>query len=262
MAKGGVSTNTGEDAVYSVDEAVGWDECFPTVSRWDAAGTAWNRKLRDHGDLWGRPWQIESQTRTSLHTVFAGTGFRFNRTLSLEGRKVTANYAVDTTSATPLPFLWALHSLLATLPGEEIRLPGTNRLVVTFLSLDGRRIETTELAWPGAANVLPFPIDHVQSIDSRFMGKFFAPHQASASVGGVNGWLDMEWEGIEHLGIWIAYGAWPTPGAIHHLALEPTSDPLDHLGQVLDRGTTPAIPPGTTRSWRVSMTLRGPAATA
>src|SRR5664279_4148592 len=56
ITQGVRSGNTGEDAVYLGAEAVGWDECFPTVGPWDASATPWRRRLRDHGDLWGRPW--------------------------------------------------------------------------------------------------------------------------------------------------------------------------------------------------------------
>lgn len=39
----------------------GWDEVFPTVDPCHASGTAWgNTELTDHGELWCRPWQIES----------------------------------------------------------------------------------------------------------------------------------------------------------------------------------------------------------
>jgi hypothetical protein len=75
-------------------------------------------------------------------------------------------------------------------------------------------------------------------------------------VGGENGWLDLEWSGIDHLGIWLTYGAWPAPGSsIHHVALEPTTAPVDHLGQAIGRGTALVLQPGASTSWRVTMTL-------
>eukprot|EP01035_Chromulina_nebulosa_P062854 gene62854-85963_t len=48
MTQGTESTNTGEAAVYGGPEAVGWDECFPTVGASDASSTGWQRRLRDH----------------------------------------------------------------------------------------------------------------------------------------------------------------------------------------------------------------------
>lgn len=38
MTQGRESPNTGEDATYLGQEAVAWDECFPTVGAWDASG--------------------------------------------------------------------------------------------------------------------------------------------------------------------------------------------------------------------------------
>ena len=42
--QGGETSDTGEDAIYGADAAVGWDECFPTVSPWDASQTPWKRR--------------------------------------------------------------------------------------------------------------------------------------------------------------------------------------------------------------------------
>ena len=66
------SRNTGEAAVYGGDEAVGWDECFPTISPWDASATGWKRRLRDHGDVWGRPWRRDDVTGSG--TMMIGSG--------------------------------------------------------------------------------------------------------------------------------------------------------------------------------------------
>ncbi len=52
MTAGGQSPQTGDDAVYLGDEAVAWDECFPTVGRCNVSATPWRRTLRDHGELW------------------------------------------------------------------------------------------------------------------------------------------------------------------------------------------------------------------
>ena len=90
MTQGEKSPNVGEDAVYSGDEAVGWDECFPTVGVWDGAETVWGRRLRDHGDLWGRPWQVDSSSSRDLTTTYATESFTFRRTLTLDGATLTA----------------------------------------------------------------------------------------------------------------------------------------------------------------------------
>ena len=98
--------------------------------------------------------------------------------------------------------------------------------------------------------------DRVQPIETQFAGKLYAPNVYAASVGGEGGWLDFAWQGIDHLGIWLAYGGWPAPGGRHQIALEPTTAPVDHLGDALNSGMAISLDPGGKRSWQVSLTLR------
>ena len=141
MTEGSESANTGEDVRYWGEEAVAWDECFPTVSVWDASGTPWGRKLRDHGDLWGRPWQVDAASVTALTTTYADPQFRFTRTLRLEGSTLVAEYAAENLTDEPLPYLWALHALLAAKPEDRMELAGADTVRAVFLSLDGKMVK-------------------------------------------------------------------------------------------------------------------------
>ncbi|MEO8758868.1 MAG: hypothetical protein ABI398_14090 [Devosia sp.] len=262
MAKGPKSLQVGEDAVYLADEAVGWDECFPTVARWDASDTSWGRRLRDHGDLWGRPWALKAQSEDSVTLSYSDKAFRFTRRLSIHKAVLTAEYAVENIADAPLPFMWALHGLLAVTPDDRTSLPGVDSVASSYVSLNGSPIEAPRLAWPGANSALGIALDAVQPVSSHFAAKLYASHIASAraSVGGRNGWLDIGWDNRElgHLGLWLNYGGWPSPGNIHHLALEPTTAPVDHLGQALEQGSAVILAPASISSWSVTLTLRPP----
>ncbi|HHY50746.1 MAG TPA: aldose 1-epimerase [Alphaproteobacteria bacterium] len=254
------SPETGEDAVYGAATAVGWDECFPTVSVWDAGATAWGRRLRDHGDLWGRPWSIEDRSPTKLAASVQQPGaFRFARTLFLRGRTLHARYSVTNTGEVPLPYLWAQHALLAVAPGERIDLPGGSAVSAAFLFRDGEHIPATTLAWPQAGGI-DFPLDTVQPAAACFAGKFYVSgcERPLVSVGSAErGWLDIGWNETElgYLGLWLTYGGWH---GVHHLAIEPTSAPADHLGQALERGQAVIVPPGARRNWSITLTCRLP----
>lgn len=256
IAPGGESRNISEKAIYLGDEAVGWDECFPTVAPWDGTATSYARQLRDHGDLWGREWIVEASAPDRLRTSYPGREFRFTRELSLDGRSLLAAYSVNNLSPEPLPYLWALHGLLKVQPGERIELPGVEQVSATYLSVDGAMVSQPTLPWtePGA---LPFALDTVQAASANFAGKFYASGVAggTARVGRPGQWLEFAWDqSIDHLGIWITYGAWPGPGGHHEIALEPTNAPADHLGQAIAAGATP-LSPGERRDWRVTLTL-------
>ncbi len=259
LAKGPQSTATGEDAIYLADEAVGWDECFPTVSPWDASGTALGRRLRDHGDLWGRPFTVTAQSADSVTTSRDAGAFRFSRRLALAGATLSADYAVTNTGATALPFMWALHGLLAVTPGETIEMDGVGSVAASYIARGKTTIAAPQLGWPGPDAQVGVALDTVQPADAHFAAKLYASDVFRAAIAGANGRLELAWEGVRHLGLWLNYGGWPTPGDVHHLALEPTTAPVDHLGQALAQGTAITLGPGLTSRWRVTMTLRPPA---
>ena len=262
MAKGPQSAQVGEDAVYLADEAVGWDECFPTVSPWDASGTAFARPLRDHGDLWGRPWTIDAHSPASLTLSRADSSFRFTRRLSLAESTLTADYTVENVATVPMPFMWALHGLLAVTPDDRIEMAGVDAVQCTYLSLGGKAISAHRLHWPGPDEALDLPLDAVQPVSTHLAAKLYASNipTAKVSVGGRNGWLDIGWNKAEiaHLGIWFNYGGWPETGDVHHIALEPTTAPADHLGQALEQGNDVTLAPGAAKRWSIAMTLRAP----
>ena len=243
MAPGGQSSQTGEDAVYGLAEAAGWDECFPSVGRCDASGTVWGRVLRDHGDLWGRPFAITEHRADLLTLEYESGQFRFVRTLRLDGATLFVDYQIDNLTAEPMPYLWALHGLLAVRPGERITLPEVTRLTAPYVSLQGAIIDLPLINWPHTRAALGFDIDTVQPQTAGFAAKMYAtvPSKARARVGG----LEIVWSGdqIGHLGLWFTYGGWPGVGGVHHMAIEPTNasagDLAEGLGQV-----TPIAPFG------------------
>jgi galactose mutarotase-like enzyme len=262
MAPGGESPATGEEAVYLANEAVGWDECFPTVSPWDASGTAWGRRLRDHGDIWGRAWQVDAVAASSMAATYATDEFRFSRALSLDGKSLRADYAVSNAGNRKLPYIWALHGLLAVDAADKIELHGIDEVEASYLAHRGRVISSPVLAWPGPNASVALPLDAVHNSAEQLAGKLYAsdPERPLASVGNDRGWLDIAWNANElgHLGLWLNYGGWPAPGEVHHIALEPTTAPVDHLGQAIDRGLAAVLAPGETHRWTVTLTCRPP----
>lgn len=255
--QGGQTADVGEDAVYGADAAVGWDECFPTVSPWDASQTMWARPLRDHGDVWGRPWSVDASDTRSLTTTYACDEFAFTRTLSVAGPVLTCAYKVTNRTDARMPFLWALHALLAPTPDDRIALPGRDMLSATYAVRAGKTVTLPTIPWPESRREIGFPIDRVQFETTKFAGKFYSSGGLrSAALGHDEHWLVIGWSApIDALGLWLNYGGWPEPPRGYHLALEPTTAPADHLGQALDTGTAAWIAPGATTTWTTTMTL-------
>lgn len=257
IAQGAQSTMTGEDAIYAAAEAVGWDECFPTVAPCEAGATFWGRRLRDHGDLWGRAWVVDAQSPQDLATSYTTPEYKFSRRLSLISAVLNVDYRLENKTYSRMPYLWALHALLAPMPGETIVLPGVKLLTSTYINCQGKLWNQSALDWPGTKPTLGFQLSDVQSEFAGFAGKFYTEEcMGSASIGRDQRWLVINWGApIVALGLWANYGGWPEPPCSHHLALEPTTAPADHLAQALEQGKAAWLAPGDVAEWHVSLSL-------
>jgi hypothetical protein len=237
------------DAVFGPETATGWDECFPTVSPCHSpAGTP----LRDHGDLWGRPWTITDVSRQTASTAFEGSSYKFGRTLRLEGNSLVCDYIVVNASNRPLEFLWAMHALFALTPQDRIDLPAGIPGMATFRS-DGRK--GGAFLWPSGAD---FPLDTVQPIERRFAAKFlFDNAPTGVRIDGPDGSLLIEAQKpfASALGLWLCYGGWPGTEGVHQVAIEPTNAPADDLSSAHAIGRATLVPAWQSVSWWTRLTV-------
>jgi hypothetical protein len=261
MLQGGHGPDVSDSAVYLGDDAIGWDECFPTVASWDASGTVWGSVLRDHGALWGRPADLVSVDDNVIVTRQTGPQFALERRLQIEGRTLRALYRLDNLTDVPLPYLWAAHGMLKVSPADRIVLPGVTEVTATHLARDGGSVRAGMLDWPGPNTQWSESFSNVEPASVHHAAKLYASDVpgGAAYVGNTDGWLRIGWSAeIDSLGIWLNYGGWPAPGHVHHIGLEPTNAPVDHLGAAIARGTPPLEPRGQ-HEWSVTYTLRAPA---
>ena len=77
--------------------------------------------LRDHGDQWGRPADVEATDDRLVATwTRSRWPLRFRRAITLEGAAVACEYELETGGDQALPILWSMHALLALEPGSRI----------------------------------------------------------------------------------------------------------------------------------------------
>lgn len=244
LVTGPQSAQTGEDAVYGADEAVGWDECFPTVL--SCQHPAWDGILRDHGALWGRKWSVDHCDDSCVETRYETLLFRFGRRLTVQGPSVIAAYRVTNLASKSLPYLWSQHCLLATSSQDRIILDGQESL----------RVDKEHFSWPKHHSR---DLCFVREAHDGFALKAYAetPGQASAAIVGPNGGLCLDWNDVPAFGLWLCYGGWPKGNPVHQVALEPTTAGADHLADAdADaEGRARALGPNETHTWTVRMTM-------
>ena len=159
-----------------------------------------------------------------------------------------------------------MHPLLALEPGSRLHLPGvtgvaagsvTGTPLEELLGLDGpRRIRwpTPELAGGGH-----YRLDRIPGPEACDAVKLYAgPLERGLAAVSIpdGGWLGMTWDVAvaPYLGIWLSNGGWPRPDAgVRQHALEPTTAPVDDVGQAIASGMALWLRPGERRSWWVRL---------
>jgi galactose mutarotase-like enzyme len=252
LVQGPFSSNVGENAAYLAAEAAGWDECFPNVERFEAP-PPWARELRDHGEVWGRPWTVIKCDSAAIVTRIDHPNFSLVRSLRCEGRQAKAGYVLQNKLAESLPFLWAAHILLAVEPGDVIAFETRKPLEVGYVH-PAPEPNPQSVDWPGRPEWLYFDLSRVQPRSADFAAKLYAAEMASrtALVTGSNGSLRISWSAPwNSLGIWLNYGGWPSLAEAHHIALEPTTRPSG----IFNADTSAVLAPLQRIEWQVTLDL-------
>jgi hypothetical protein len=245
-----------EDAVFGGAEAFGWDECLPTVAPCADPLDPAASPLRDHGDQWGRPADVEV-VDGGLRATWAHPRWPYvlRRTISLDGPAVIAEYELEVRGDRPLPFLWSMHALIALDPGATLLVEPAGTARLTHHAGLGIAAGTASLNWPGPS------LDVIRGIETGQAAKLYldaAPLTTVAARTLDGAELRFTWDRAlaPTLGIWFSYGGWPADGArCQQVALEPTTSPDDDLASAIAAGRPMVVAPGAPRRWTVRMEL-------
>jgi hypothetical protein len=241
------------DAVFGGDSATGWDECFPTVASCTLPD---GRRLRDHGDLWGRAWIVSDLSERAVTTSFENQSFRFTRSLSLDGPAVSCLYLVENLQEEKFDYLWAMHLLLAVSESDHIELPEGVAFQFTFRS-DAGSLQAG--FWPGAGT---FALNNVQPASARYAAKlqFDEATAGGTRIGDETGSLRVSGSGpfASSLGLWLCYGGWPAAFGVHQIAIEPTSAPADDLLAARKMARSVSVPARGNVAWQTRLEVEPP----
>lgn len=249
------------EGTFGARESWGWDELFPTVLPGPGAPPPWEAPLRDHGELWGRAWQLVERSGERLVARYEDAGGRFElvRALTLEGDGLRADYRVVNGTSSGLPFLWSMHPILGLTPGERLVLPGVDAVHATYVSHPRLDPGEQRLGWPVAdAGV---ELDRVTAPDGSTALKLYAePAQPpSVAVEGARCRLRLRALGggpVTAIGLYLNYGGWPGPGSpLHQVGLEPTTAGVDHLAAAGERRRAAYVDPGSELGWGIELRL-------
>ena len=246
-----------EGAVFGGAEAFGWDECLPTVAPCPDPVDANAPALRDHGDQWGRPADVEATDDRLVATwTRSRWPIRFRRAITLQGAAVACEYELETGGDKPLPILWSMHALLALEPGSRIVIEPGGEARVTHNEGFPFAPDLEKVAWPDDVTAL----DVVRDVGARQAAKVYLDARSLARVAARatdGSELRFAWDlaFAPTLGIWLDYGGWPPGDPRHQVAIEPTTSADDDLASAVAAGRARILEPGTPLRWTVRLEL-------
>ena len=253
-------------ADFSQGDRGGFDECLPSVASCESI--AGQPAIADHGDLWRRPWQIDSQAGAIvLHAEATSRPLRLTRSASLQGSSLILDYELLNLSGKPASWLWSAHPLLHVSAGDRILLPRDVTKLHVEYSAGGVFERDSFICWPIATSVSGASLDLAEvgerdavtahKLFAQMKGRGWAALYRSESKQGLV--VQFDKTSLPFLGLWICLGAWPDHGTERQytVALEPTTSNCDSLATAVRNGTARVLAGGDKFQWRIAFHLLG-----
>jgi hypothetical protein len=238
-----------ETATFGGPEAYGWDECLPTVAPCSDPLDPGAPALRDHGDQWGRPADVEQGSK-ALTTVWprGRWPYRFSRRIEIDGPLATVDYRLTNEGRVAMPFLWSMHALLALEPGAVVQVQRPAALRITSAHGD----PPPPIAGGAEWHVPDGPTGTYQKAYARLLdpGRVLARQPDGATLG-------FEWDRdfAPVVGLWLDFGGWPESAPVWQAAIEPTTSEDDDAASAIAAGRARLLDPAATVTWSVRLLL-------
>jgi galactose mutarotase-like enzyme len=258
-------------ASFEAYDISGADECFPNIG---IGPNPINRDLilRDHGDLWSRPWKLIGQGPSIDCEIFGEREtYSFRRKIALEATSLVVSYSVTNLHPEDLIYMWSFHPLFRVETGMSIELRGGTPMTKEFgfggrMGADGANGYLGHLdhyLWPFVKSSDGETLDLSNiALDPKITDKVVLMSPPDGFVKLINHSAQrtcaFNFDPLElpFLGICFNLGAWPFSGKpATWVAFEPTTAMTDRLDEAHDLGTSRTLKPGQSDTWGFKITI-------
>lgn len=223
----------------------GWEDVFPN----DMADTVLGHQLVDHGELWSQRWQVEEAGHSKARLSYAcrTMPMMVEKTFSLEGGRLSMDYAFENRGNEALPVFFKFHAAVPIAPGDRFILPECDIEPVAlgfsrFIGKEGRtRFPFGKTAGDEDVRLDTVPERSAQSQEFFYAMDLSEGHCGLRKVDGSELRFTFDRRQLPYVWVFQSYNMFRGHWAA---ILEPcTTIPYD-LNEAYRRGTTPVIQPG------------------
>ena len=242
-------------APFTDGDFSGFDDMFPTINACFYPGGIWDgTPLPDHGEVWTLPFKAEP-VADSLHLSAYGVRlpYRFSKSITLYGSRLTIDYRAENLSPFPLKHLWAAHPLFVLEEGTKLHLPFAQNIINAHDGCKYLGEYGTIHPWPVSRDGRDL---RLLSPAERCYNKYFVwnnldrNESAIEYPGGVSIILSCDAEKVPYLGVWVDEMGY-AGGTMACVAPEPCTGALDSVILADAFGKAATLPPKGALSWQL-----------
>ena len=260
------------NAPFSEADSSGFDDMFPSILPGPYGAEPWpDLYIPDHGEAWQLPWNIISNTTSTVSLELKGALFpyiirkRISLTTESDNRPaLKINYVLKNIGLSDFEWMWAAHPLFSVGPGTRFKLFLANGFQPVDLRLlnayPSDILPEYGVEYPFPEGVGKLSIDRLPQDNYTMAIKYWFINPScivGAEIEDMSSdytfYLAWDASVLPYLGIFINNGAW---AGQRNMALEPASVPMDSIFQAKKAGFyPPRLAPGALKKWFFNIVL-------
>lgn len=243
-------------AAFADYEAAGFDDAFPNIDAEEFSLRNRTISYNDHGDIWSAPMELYLKDGSAV--VHTRTGnFSFMKSISLDGGRLTASYAIKNVSEDEFPCFYTMHCLFKCAENMRIIFPDSVEKVENAVDSERLGRAGTVHSFPVTENGVD--LSRVRGAKSGKYEKFYALGAVTdGSCGlyypdnGIKVSVSWDTEALPYLGFWVTEGGFRGD---YNCAPEPSSGYYDSISRAYKNKSLWILKPGEEKSFEISISV-------
>ncbi|QUH29256.1 DUF5107 domain-containing protein [Vallitalea guaymasensis] len=247
---------------FSLYDASGFDDCFPSVDEGFADFGSEKIKYPDHGEIWSSCFDYEIiGDRVKLKYASRLLPYTYEKSIGINENTILIDYKIKNTGSEVIDCFYTMHCLINCEKNIILKFPSETKEVINVL-------ESSFLGKKGSIHPFPvtqtnegksFFLDHVKSPDSNGYEKYYVMDKIEDGIcgayypsKGIEFVTKYDATKLPYLGFWVTEGGFRGD---YNCALEPSNGFYDSMKSVYENNKFMKLEPNTDFEFSIELSL-------
>ncbi|GMQ56664.1 hypothetical protein AN1V17_10580 [Vallitalea sediminicola] len=248
---------------FSLYDASGFDDCFPSVE--EGFGDFGSEKIKypDHGEIWSSNMDYKiSGNEIKLNYVSQLLPYTYEKSIRIDKNSILIDYSIKNIGSKVIDCFYTMHCLIHCEEDMILKFPVDTRKVINV-------IDSNYLGKKGEIHTFPvtkrdtgesYSLDHVKSPDSNRYEKYYVVDKIKDGIcgayypsKGIEFITKYDVAKLPYLGFWVTEGGYRGD---YNCALEPSNGFYDSMKNVYEKNKFLKLEPNTSFDFRIELSLK------